>query len=470
MLVLLWRFGSTVLGAREGLLAVLFAAGSPLLIYFSAYSLKQYGLDACVTSALLLLAVPVVREPVEARGWVPLAVGGTIGMWLSQPAIFVLAGIGLAIAMAWPPHDRMRVARRAAGTAIAWLLSFAALYLGWYRPVAHNPYMARFWAGSFLNIHRPDFGEALYHAGYDAWVLPFTADPAARVRVVAALFAIGLVVIAHRYGVRWAGLIGGPYIAVGIALVLGDYPAADRLLLFAVPCLFLACAAAIVGLIDRAPRVARPWILALIVAGLALHTLVGARAGAEHVYPREDSRPVIAALDRVTPVYVMARGIPAWTYYTTDWRRPDAVWFHWLVQETVAPNGPAFENGPHRDHAVQCDGDSLAYRLGDRVVLLGLRSGIEFPRLDNRPPVPDSGWAENEARRMRAVANPRVWIFSSHYQFHFRGIGDSELGMLLAAVERDRGVVEQRLVRSDAAAFLIAFPTTPSESSSAGSP
>ena len=469
MLVLLWRLGASIFGPREGLLAVLFAAGSPLLIYFAAYSVKQYGVDACVTSALLLLAVPVVRDPAGTRGWGPLALGGIIGMWASQPAVFVLTGIGLAIAAAWPRDDRARVARHAAGTAVAWLLSFAALYFGWYRPVAHNPYMARYWANSFLGIHRPDLGAALYHAGVNALVLPFTANLFVSVRAIAILVVIGLIVIGYRQGVRWACLVGGPYLALAAALLLGNYPAGARLMLFAVPCLFLACAAAIVGLIDLAPRVTRTALVAVVGLGLAYHALIGAGAEAQQISPIEDSRPVIAALDGVAPVYVMARGIPAWVFYTTDWRRPDTAWFHWLVNETAAPNGPAFENGVSLGHVIETT-DSLIYRTDGRPVLLGLRSGIEFPRRDAKPYTADTGWAEHEALRMRAVANPRVWLFASHFTFHYRGLEDSELGMLLAAAARDGGVIEQQLVRSDAAAFRIAFPTTPSASSSGGSP
>jgi hypothetical protein len=471
-LVLLWQVGRDMLGPREGILAVLFAAGSPLLIYFGSNSVKQYGVDACVTTALLWLALPVVRDPSDRRGWLALAIGGVVGLWCSQPAVFVLAGIGLAIAVAiLEEKDRARVVVPAAGTGAAWAASFAVLYLGWYRPVAHNAYMMRFWADNFLSFRQPHFGLALYHASYYAWALPFTTNLQLSVRVVAAFFAIGLGLIAHGRGIRWACLIGGPYAALSIAVLLGDYPVADRLVLFAVPCLFLGCAAGIVGLIDFLPRLARPVVFAAVAVGLTLHVLISAPAEARSTYGLEDSRTVIASIDKGAPVYVMARGNPAWFFYTLDWHAPDTTRLHWIVNATVAPYGPAFENGPSRGRALHDEGDTLTYVSNGRRVLLGLRSGIEFPRMRGSPR-PDSGWASNEARRMCAAATPNVWVFGSHYMYSYPRLEDSELGMLLTAVQRDGGVIDERVIRSDAAAIRIEFsPATKlCGSSSAGSP
>ena len=63
LLVLLWRGGRELVGEREALLATAIAAAAPLFLQYSAYSVKQYGVDAFVTIALLTLTVPVIGIP-----------------------------------------------------------------------------------------------------------------------------------------------------------------------------------------------------------------------------------------------------------------------------------------------------------------------------------------------------------------------------------------------------------------------
>lgn len=43
------------------------------------------------------LAVAVLQGPTSPRGWWRLTVGGAVALTLSQPAIFVLAGVGAAL-------------------------------------------------------------------------------------------------------------------------------------------------------------------------------------------------------------------------------------------------------------------------------------------------------------------------------------------------------------------------------------
>ena len=77
--------------------------------------------------------------------------------------------------------------------------------------------------------------------------------------------------------------------------------------------------------------------------------------------------------------------------------------------------GPAFENAPPRGRRVGTENDSLVFGLGTIRELIGAahgaqwRSGTGLVRYD-----PDPGWAAAEARRMRAAANPSVWLLASH--------------------------------------------------------
>jgi len=133
-------------------------------------------------------------------------------------------------------------------------------------------------------------------------------------------------------------------------------------------------------------------------------------------------------------VYVAAGAIPAWTFYSTDWSRPDRERVK-LLNRLAAPGGQAFENAPSRGHPVGPDEGNALRNVGPvGEELLGIPSGIESrglvgPTGDIRP---DSGWATREAERIHDVACPGVWILLSQLR-------DVETEHLLDALQRAGG-------------------------------
>ena len=75
-------------------------AFSPPLISYAA-ELKQYGVEVTVTLVLLLAADRVLTGPAtRSRMAAALAVAGTVGVWFSFTAPFILLGIGMCLAVA----------------------------------------------------------------------------------------------------------------------------------------------------------------------------------------------------------------------------------------------------------------------------------------------------------------------------------------------------------------------------------
>ena len=74
---------------------------NPRLIYYSS-EVKQYIVDVVVTLALLLVAAPLLESKIQKRDLIWLAVAGFFALWFSHPAVFVLAGIGLTLAIIMP--------------------------------------------------------------------------------------------------------------------------------------------------------------------------------------------------------------------------------------------------------------------------------------------------------------------------------------------------------------------------------
>src|SRR5262249_52728449 len=76
-------------------LAVLLFALSPPVLY-SAAEVKQYATAAAAAAALLALVAPMLPAPTR-RGLIDLAVGGAAAVWVSHPAVFVLAAAGVVL-------------------------------------------------------------------------------------------------------------------------------------------------------------------------------------------------------------------------------------------------------------------------------------------------------------------------------------------------------------------------------------
>ena len=69
---------------------------------------------------------------------------------------------------------------------------------------------------------------------------------------------------------------------------------------------------------------------------------------------------------------------------------------------------------PGRGHLVENEGRDLVVRSGGRVELVGIPTGMEARFADVSQQAPDPGWATNEAVRIRAAAEPGLWLFFTY--------------------------------------------------------
>jgi hypothetical protein len=171
--------------------------------------------------------------------------------------------------------------------------------------------------------------------------------------------------------------------------------------------------------------------------------------------PREHIRPLVASLKLHRrpgePVYVFAGAIPAWTFYTTDWETPDRLRLNYLRQIAQA-GGPSFENAPSRGRPVNLEGDDLVYATQGGLELYGIPDGLEARAFGLTNALPDTGWAENEARRIRDAANTGAWLVISHFY--------GPEGRLLGAVESGGGRLTYKDSRNGAVLLRYEFPSS----------
>jgi hypothetical protein len=108
---------------------------------------------------------------------------------------------------------------------------------------------------------------------------------------------------------------------------------------------------------------------------------------------------------------------------------------------------------------VHDEGDAFCEIVKGREEMVGLGSGEEDLNYGLATTDVDSGWADNEVRRMAAVARPDLWIFGAYSD-------PKELNALHAALDRRGVMVTSSLVRSRGEALLVRFPA-PADSSAA---
>lgn len=468
LLPAVWFVARRLAGATTAAIAAVLLAVSVTLVSFSAEA-KQYGVDPAATLMVVWFATRVARSPADRRAWLQLGVAGVPALLLSQPVLFTLGGVVLGLAV--DPDVRAARASRArlAAVSAAWAIGFGLLYVTLYRETAHSPYMQRFWEGTFLDPRAPDLGLRLRMFATAMFGAPVTVGATTASGWLVLAWALGIASLwrARRFA---AVVVGGPTLLVVMASAFRFYPVMDRLMLFAAPLTLIAYAAAVARAVDLTPSRIRP--AALVGVG-GMVALANARTHATRIAQPVFSgvgKDVLADVDSMShgdPVYLAARSLPLWVFYTTDWRAPDRERLAWAAS-IGRSGGPAHNNAPPSGRVRRSDAARLAREYRGRVELVGLPTGRQYvtstrvldPRLSPQdyatPAQPDSGWAELEVDRMASVATPRVWVFGSH-MFALDG---AEPGLVAELQRRGvRLIMERR--QGTTVGYHVEFPSEP---------
>lgn len=307
-LPLVYILATKVVSAYAAAFATAVVALSARLIFYSA-NVKPYAGDALFACIILLLAARYFREPRSAPSAVWLAITGAVALWFSYPAIFILAGVAVAMVA-----DLARGAdrRRIVGGLAIWLLwgaSFVPHYVLWISGQAESDYMQDFWADAFLPLELSAAPlKWLILRPFKVLALPMGFSYPG---VAYALLVIGLIVfIRHRDRVRLAILASLALVFVASALHL--YPAYGRLLIFAAPSIALMLGAG-AGRLMNADTTRGRWPSRLVVV-VALLPLAWSAAHYLKSPWQSEMRPVAQ--------YMQARMQPGDTVYATYASRP----------------------------------------------------------------------------------------------------------------------------------------------------
>lgn len=426
--LLVFAVGRRLVDPATGLAAATLAALSPTLHRYSN-EVKPWSTDALATTLLLWIALRHVdaedagpegpgrggpRGGVDgfASASVGLALTGALAVLLSFPALFVVAAVGLALALR-PGARRRRRWLALAACGVLWATVALMPYLLVYRGTASGPAQQEGY-GFALLAPGPQFAErgllaargSLWPASWgDGAGIPQLPDVA--LLGLAGLLAGGLALVVHRRG-AWAGvLVVGPLAAALVASALRRYPiGVPRLMVFAAPLLVLlmgsVLAAVYRGLARRWPAPAAVALVGMACAPMAWQRLEDAR----RPFLGEEARRLVAAYlearrGAVEPVYVSALGLASWLFYTTNWEKPDRPRLAFYAR---AASTDHFGTNPPRGRPVVDEGRHLVYQRRQRPEILGVRTGRQWKWPSYAVAAVDEGWAANEARRVRAAA------------------------------------------------------------------
>lgn len=247
-LVLFTFVARRLLSRVAAVMIVTLFALSPSLCRYSNEA-KQYSTDVFTCVLLLLVALRFEDARTRQRQWA-LAVIGVFAVFLSHPAVFVLAGIGSVELYRSAKDDSSR--RKIMPVLAGWTIAVALNYTFFLRHLTASTYLLQYWdtrhaAFSLNPIHA--FREMIVVSGVQPW------------QSLAILSSIGVLLILWRRGVEFMILSPLPFVLA--ASWLRKYPLANRMCLFIVPIAFLAAGVALDWLLAR--RMYVPALIGVVV-------------------------------------------------------------------------------------------------------------------------------------------------------------------------------------------------------------
>jgi Dolichyl-phosphate-mannose-protein mannosyltransferase len=254
--LLFYPVASKFIGRQAALLALILFTVSGVLLFYGATS-KPYSTDVAVALALYA-AIFLVGDNAGRRWWIVLALAGGIAVWLSYPAIFVLAGVGSVLILDSLLGYRWGRVTLLLLVCAVWLSNFAASYMVTHSSIAH---IQRSFAGDSAARIAVGGNSASAFKSYGGAVQLLLGIPHFGVAARYSLVFIGILLCVVGLGSlsarRWthALLLVAPALFALLASAIGKYPLYARTLLFLVPALLILIARGIWFLAGRArPR------------------------------------------------------------------------------------------------------------------------------------------------------------------------------------------------------------------------
>ncbi len=312
-------------GGAGLLIALSLFAFNPRLIYYSS-EVKQYILDVAVTILLLWIAAPALSTSPRKGDYARLALAGLVSLWFSHPALFVLAGIGLALVILNLQMRDYFSLRWVIGMGILWVLEIAFLFLLIFKDLSQNTYMKEYWQGAFLPM--PPWSDPgwLSRSLNENIGIQFGLPYA--VFVVFFLMLVGWVILWFQHQ-GYALAVTSILLITLIASASQLYPVFERMILFLIPIGLILIGKAAEALHRRVQRfsILGPLSILFLAGYLLYGPLVTSVQNFLEPKYFEHIRPTMATLQEAwkedDALYVSHGALPAFRFYAPSYRLRD---------------------------------------------------------------------------------------------------------------------------------------------------
>ena len=296
-LLLLYKLASWYLAPRATIIALgLFSIADPLIYYSS--EVKQYSSDVAVALILYLIAVRCSeREKLTLGQATILGIVGSIAIWFSHPAIFILAGIGTTLTLVSLKNKEWQKISQLSIVASFWLLNFVLFYFVFARKDLSNiESLATAWgqgrttAGVFMPFLPLSLSEIMW------FVKAFTEIffPTGLSAAIAALpFIVACVSALQQRNGKFFILLS-PIVFALLASGFDRYPFSGRLLLFVGPAVLIVIADGLNEIRDKTRHAPIIWIT--VVALLFFPRVIDATYYLKEPRTKEEISPAISYL------------------------------------------------------------------------------------------------------------------------------------------------------------------------------
>jgi len=292
----------------------LFAISAPLIYYSS--EVKQYASDVAIVLALYLATIHMLSNRLTILRAVLFGSVGSLAIWFSHPAVFVLTGIGMSLTLLFLNRsERIKVGQLLI-IALLWALSFTLCYFVSLRYLLTHKGLLDYWSDSFMPLPPKSLSDVKLLAFISFEIFKFPVGLALP-GIAMLTFVIGGIAIYREHGNKFF-LLTLPITVTLLASSLRKYPFGGRLLLFIVPYLLIFIAAGAERIREQTRRHC-PLIGMMTLALLFLHPAFHAIYDLFNPSKPEDIKLVLNYLGEHKHdgdvLYLHHGAIPAFHYY-----------------------------------------------------------------------------------------------------------------------------------------------------------
>ena len=277
-----------------GLFAFTAFAISPSMTDYTSY-FRPYSSDVTVALLLFYLSEFCISEKVRIGDFLLLGIAGIVAIWISNPSVFMLAGIGLVVAFQkWLRKDYVHFGWSVIMGSI-WIVAFWINYIISLQHMVADSYDQRYWRSAFMPF--PPWNNPRWFL--DTY-LSFLSKSLIRTDLIFALGCFLLILVgcvsffARERAI--ALFMISPFAMTLAASALQRYPFEDQFILFLIPFVYLFMAEGLGRMYSFLAQWNRP--IALITYGIIFLIVLKPAVGTatrNFIYPSRtwDMRPVM---------------------------------------------------------------------------------------------------------------------------------------------------------------------------------